>query len=384
VSPSIRCLSSPDRDGKEFCTILATDMAEIAVGIGTSHTPMLALPARLWASYARGDEGNRELAFPPHGLVMSYSEALGAVSAEVRDKYRGLERFEEQAERCQRALDALSHTLRQADPDITVIVSDDQDEWFFEDNMPTFAVYWGESVPLIPRRLPPSARDPEVAEAITKGYGDVPMDVPVASGFGRFLIEHLVAHDFDVAHMRYLRQPYGGRVARRYPTSSGELDYVRETPAKEQGLPHGMAFIVKRLFANAPGAILPVFQNTCYPPNQPTARRSFALGEAIAEAVAAWPEPASVALVASGGLSHFVVDEELDRAVLDALVRNDATALRSLPRHRLHSAASEALNWVTLGGAMARAKLAMELLDYVPVYRTPAGTGGGWAFARWQ
>jgi len=25
-----------------------------------------------------------------------------------------------------------------------------------------------------------------------------------------------------------------------------------------------------------------------------------------------------------------------------------------------------------------------ELLDYVPVYRTPAGTGGGWAFARWR
>jgi hypothetical protein len=26
----------------------------------------------------------------------------------------------------------------------------------------------------------------------------------------------------------------------------------------------------------------------------------------------------------------------------------------------------------------------MELLDYVPVYRSPAGTGGGWAFARWR
>jgi len=26
----------------------------------------------------------------------------------------------------------------------------------------------------------------------------------------------------------------------------------------------------------------------------------------------------------------------------------------------------------------------MERLAYVPVYRTPAGTGGGWAFARWR
>ena len=42
------------------------------------------------------------------------------------------------------------------------------------------------------------------------------------------------------------------------------------------------------------------------------------------------------------------------------------------------------MNWVALGGAMQRAHLKMELLDYVPVYRTPAGTGGGWAFARWR
>jgi hypothetical protein len=33
---------------------------------------------------------------------------------------------------------------------------------------------------------------------------------------------------------------------------------------------------------------------------------------------------------------------------------------------------------------MAATSLKMELLDYVPVYRSPAATGGGWAFARWQ
>jgi aromatic ring-opening dioxygenase catalytic subunit (LigB family) len=149
-------------------------------------------------------------------------------------------------------------------------------------------------------------------------------------------------------------------------------------------LPHGVSFVVKRLFDNRPRPILPVFQNTCYPPNQPTPRRSFALGQAIAAAVREWGEPARVAVIASGGLSHFVVDEELDRSLLGALQANDAAALRAIPRHRLHSAASEALNWVALGGAMHATRLGMELLAYVPVYRTPAGTGGGWAFARWQ
>ncbi|MGH7313572.1 MAG: hypothetical protein ACREJV_10390 [Candidatus Rokuibacteriota bacterium] len=359
-------------------------MADIVLGLGTSHTPLLSLPAELWPAYARRDEANRELAFPPHGLVMSYQEALDHVTPEVRARYRGSEAFAKQAETCQRALDELSRTLRAVKPDITVIIGDDQDEWFFEDNMPALAVYWGDSAPLIPRRPEASGLDREIAEAAVRGYGDVPMDVPVASRFGRFLIEYLIEHEFDVAHMRYVRQPYGGRVARRYPTRQGELDDVRETAPREQGLPHAAAFVVKRLFDNAPGMILPVFLNTCYPPNQPTPRRCFAAGEAIAGAVAAWPEPASVAVIASGGLSHFVVDEELDRMLLGALERKDAGALRSLPRHRLYSAGSETLNWVALGGALHHARLTMKLLAYVPVYRTPAGTGGGWAFARWQ
>ena len=272
------------------------------------------------------------------GVVMSYQEALDAIAPEVRAKYRGSEPFREQAESCQRALDELSRTLRETKPDITIIIGDDQDEWFYEDNMPALAVYWGDTAPLIPRQVAATSPDREVTEAIRRGYGDVAMDVPVASRFGRFLIESLIERDFDVAHMRYVRQPYGGRVARRYPTRQGELDYVRETPPHEQGLPHAFAFIVKRLFDNHPGAILPVLQNTCYPPNQPTPRRCFALGEAIAAAVAEWRESASVAIIASGGLSHFVVDEELDRSVLEALEQRDAAALRSLPRHRLYSA----------------------------------------------
>jgi catalytic LigB subunit of aromatic ring-opening dioxygenase len=359
-------------------------MAQIVLGIATSHTPMLALSADLWGSYAQRDAENPELAFPPDGLVMPYREALDAVPPEVRAKYRGAEPYAAQAAQCQRALDALAGTLRACRPDVTVVITDDQDEWFFEDNMPALAVYWGETAPLRPRYMPPGVRDRAVAEAITRGYGDVAMDVPVASAFGRYLIEYLIEHDFDVAHVRDGKPLYGGRVARRYPTKNGELQYVRETPPREQGLPHGVSFVVKRLFDNRPGAILPVFQNTCYPPNQPTPRRSFAMGEAMAAAVRAWSEPATVAIVASGGLSHFVVDEELDRAVLGALERNDPAALTSIPRHRLHSAASEALNWIALGGAMHATSLTMELLAYVPVYRTPAATGGGWAFARWR
>jgi hypothetical protein len=86
--------------------------------------------------------------------------------------------------------------------------------------------------------------------------------------------------------------------------------------------------------------------------------------------------------VASGGLSHPVLDEATDRHVLAAIERKDAAALRSVPVRQLQGSASETLNWVTVAGACE--DMPFNLLDYVPVTRTPAGTGGGWAFGYWK
>jgi hypothetical protein len=355
-------------------------MAKIVLGIGTSHTPLLSIPPEMWPQYAKGDERNPELSFPPNGFVKPWAEAVEELKGTT--SYVGPDPFKDQADRFKTALDTLADTLQDAAPDITIIVSDDQDEWFYEHNMPRFAVYWADSVPLIPRAVAPDA--PDMARRIALGYGDVPLEVPVAGRFGRYLVEYLCDHEFDPAHITNLRQPYGGQVARRYPTPDGELNSVRDTKDKTQGLPHGFAFVVKRLFNNDPRAILPVFQNTCYPPNTPSAKRSYQLGQAIAGAVKSWPGDERVAVVASGGLSHFVVDEEQDRKLLKALADKDAATLQGLPKERLYSATSESLNWVTVGGAMEKESLKFDLVDYVPVYRTPANTGGGWAFGRWQ
>ena len=129
-------------------------MAQIVLGFGTSHTPMLTLPADLWPAYAERDRRNLELAFPPDGLVMTYEEALGAVAPDVRARHRGTEPYRAQAAACQRALDELSATLRAVSPDVTIVIGDDQDEWFYEDNMPAFSIYWGDTAPLVPRRPP--------------------------------------------------------------------------------------------------------------------------------------------------------------------------------------------------------------------------------------
>ena len=57
------------------------------------------------------------------------------------------------------------------------------------------------------------------------------------------------------------------------------------------------------------------------------------------------------------------------------------TAGPARPRAGLNSAASEIQDWLAASAALEH--LEMELIDYVPVYRSPAGTGGGWCFARW-
>jgi hypothetical protein len=87
-------------------------------------------------------------------------------------------------------------------------------------------------------------------------------------------------------------------------------------------------------------------------------------------------------VVASGGLSHQVLDEAADRHVLNAIERKDATALCTVPLEHLQASTSETLNWITAAGVCE--DLPFHLIDYVPVTRTPGGTGGGWAFAYWQ
>jgi 3-O-methylgallate 3,4-dioxygenase len=81
-------------------------------------------------------------------------------------------------------------------------------------------------------------------------------------------------------------------------------------------------------------------------------------------------------------LSHFVIDEELDQLTITALQNKDAAALATLPRERLNSGNSEIRNWLAVGGAVEH--LDMQLIDYVPCYRSPAGTGCAMAFAQWQ
>ena len=86
--------------------------------------------------------------------------------------------------------------------------------------------------------------------------------------------------------------------------------------------------------------------------------------------------------MASGGLSHFVVDEPYDLAFLDAMRRKDVAFFRDAPLSKLQSGSSEIRNWICLAGATGALDLAWTA--YVPGYRTPALTGTGLAFASFR
>ena len=349
-------------------------MAEIVLGLGTSHSPMLSLPGDLWGEYAARDKGNPMLLSLDDGRTMTYDELLESADPAIATRLTS-DVFQGQYEACQKAITTLEDALMEADPDAVIIVGDDQEELFFDDNMPLFSIYWGDTMRLTPRPVGENASP--ATKASMWGYGDVEMDVPVDAKLGLHLIESLIEDDFDIAQSRYMNAEAGGTV--------GPIGYVNKpivTERRPQAMPHAYAYVVKRIMNNKVRPIVPVTQNTFYPPNQPSPRRCYNLGKAIAKAVKSWDSDKKVAIVGSGGLSHFLVDEEIDQLALKGMKEKDAEALGSLPRYRLNSGSSEILNWITAAGASEH--LDMEIVDYVPVYRSPAGTGGGWGFALWR
>ena len=159
-------------------------------------------------------------------------------------------------------------------------------------------------------------------------------------------------------------------------------------PQGKRGIGHFVGFIYRRILSGGVPApdqtLVPILLNTYFPPNQPRADRCFKLGRSIARAVDAWDSNKTVGIVASGGLTHFAIDEDLDQAVLRAMAARDVDTLLAIPETTFVSGSSEIKNWITALGALLETNLQMDLLDYVPCYRSEAGTGFGGAFATWS
>ena len=336
-------------------------MAEIVIGIGTSHGPMLSTPWEKWDGRVPADRQNP--AHPFKGAVYDFDELVALRKDEHLADQITPERWQTRWQACHAALETLADRFAAAAPDVAVIVGNDQRELFTEDNFPAFCVYWGETIENRPRTPEQIANLPPGIAISERGHAP-PEDAvyPGCPELGQHIIESLVDADFDVA------------VSSTLPKGSGYAN----------GVPHAFGFIYRQIMKDAPVPSVPVLVNTFYPPNQPTAARCYDYGVALKNAIESWESDARVAVFASGGLSHFVIDEDLDRTVLDAFARSDREALISVPDNLYQSGTSEIKNWIPVSAAMTAAGKKMNLVDYVPCYRSEAGTGNAMGFVYWD
>jgi 3-O-methylgallate 3,4-dioxygenase len=329
-------------------------MADIVLGIGTSHSPLLASPPEDYPKHAEIDAKGRRL-YDKSGRPCTYGDLLAQADPSIREQIAP-EVLAERAARCTANVERLARVIEDAKLDALIIIGDDQNEQFFDDNMPSILIYTGETIENNPLQMEEDA--PEFWRKARSQYhqDSAPRAYPVASRLSLHLIDTLMDFGFDISHSRRLAKPHG------------------------EG--HAFGFVHVRLMPSTVIPIVPVALNTYYPPNQPRPKRCYELGQAIGEAVRSAPEDARIGILGSGGLSHFTVDEELDRALLDAFRRKDGVALAAVPMAKLNSGSSEIRNWITVAGASERLDTAWQ--EYIPCYRSPAGTGCGMGFAVWM
>ena len=148
-------------------------------------------------------------------------------------------------------------------------------------------------------------------------------------------------------------------------------------------VPHAYGFVYRQIMSDNPPPTVPVFMNTFYPPNQPSMPRAIQFGKSLFEAIKAWDSDKRVAIISSGGLSHFVCDEELDQKFLGLFANYDLDGLAKINERSYQSGTSEVKLYVPILWAMSQLGCKMQLADYVPCYRTEAGTGEGFGFMYW-
>ena len=314
-------------------------MARIVLGIGTGHASTLGTHPSQVKKVAEKDV---------HDPRIDYAALLQVAPPWIADEISE-EKMQQHYEECLAGVAELDRVFRKVNPDVIIVIGDDQHEQFLDDNLPMFGIFNGQDMPITHRKYAWSdpkwdweAQDPRTS-------------IPGEPALANHLLQRLCAKGFDLARCNNLR--------------------------REIGLGHAFVNPYRRYFPDRTITMVPIMVNTYFPPNQPTPERCYALGRALREAVESWDADKQVAIVASGGLSHSVIEEDLDRSVLDAMQRKDATFLRSLPVERLIRGTSEIRNWII--GAAALEHLNMTEVSYVPYYRSPAGTGCAGGFAYW-
>jgi aromatic ring-opening dioxygenase LigB subunit len=244
--------------------------------------------------------------------------------------------------RCMSAIEVLRKKVEEWRPDVLVMVADDQHENILDDANPPFTVYIGGD-------FEASTSLGYFKEPKSENRTKYRADQKLAQG----ILEKLMDSGFDPAYSKLLR--YDG------------------------GMGHAFSRVLKFLTPNAQIPVVSIMVNTYFPP-APSAKRCVEFGKALAKAIKESPENKKVVVIASGGLSHTIIDEALDHGVLEAIKKNDMNKLSEISSSTLMAGTSEIRNWFVVAAA---ADKGATVVDYVPAYRVPTGVGCGMGFAYW-
>ena len=334
-------------------------MAKIVLAMATTHGPQLHTTVEQWSLRVKADKSRRH---PFRGGEHSFDELVALRRAEGLDAKSTFEAMTAYHQRCHVAMDKLADKWAAVGADVAVLLGNDQTEIYDTDTLnPAFMVFYGDTIPHYPanaewqKKMGPGTAEAEMGHATPRR-----VEYQGCPALGRHIIETLNAREFDVAS------------SKAWPKDA------------KNGASHAFGHIYRQVMRDQVVPNVPVFQNTFYPPNQPTAKRAYDFGRVVRDAIDSWDSDARVAIIASGGMSHFVIDETFDRKFVAALKAKDKAALTAIPLAELQSGTSELKSWISLAGALEPFQTTMHELDYVPCYRSPAGTGTANGFYWWD
>jgi hypothetical protein len=330
-------------------------MAEIVLGIGSSHGPLLSTPPEQWDLRAKADRENKKHWF--RGKTYDY-EALMRERAPGFAKEVEVETRRERFLQCRKAMEALGRKFKEVAPEAVVIVGNDQREFFDEGLTPAITVYRGKQIKNV-QHLHEDAPGLNIAEP-----GNSPEEgamYPGATELADHILDSLADENFDLA----------------------QSDLTPKA-APRGGIPHAYGFLYHSILGDVPPPSVPIILNVHFPHNVPKNHRCLELGRALLRAIKSFKGYGRVALMASGGLTHFVIDEELDQTILSAIAKGDEDTLTNIPENIFKVGTAEIKNWYPVIAAMNASGKQYHQVDYVPCYRSEAGTGNAMAFVYWD
>jgi aromatic ring-opening dioxygenase catalytic subunit (LigB family) len=305
-------------------------MGRIVAGFASSHANTLVEPHH----WDERREHNRLGYKKRYGVEPPMHPKIAEESIEIR---------KQRYQKIHEGLIFLRDRVREKKPDALILIGDDQNENYREDNLPQVAIYVGD-------HLVPVDRHNEGNEHQRVSYR-------CHTELANSLLNGLVERDFDVAS------------SKSFP--------------RDELLAHAHAPILRRIIPDAEVPVVLIFVNAIHVPTI-SPKRCYRLGQAIKDIVdQERPAGERFTIYASGGLSHFTagypwphykgthtygsICEEFDRKIIDWMKRGEGENFFRFTSHDLlDNGEIELRSWITLLGTVGQTPA--QILAYEPFY----------------